>query len=181
MAMEDLDLERVILFVEDGLENDLLAGAGPDGIYIRRDLVTGEGVFAAATLLEEMAHYKMHQLGATHSGLTSFPAALIHEFFGAWYSWTRLLPVLPDDDDRFYDGPIPLARATADVGYTLGNFLGAAAAGVQTARRRVDTWFEQAVAEPGVKELAARLGRMAADARTPSELACGLARLFPPR
>jgi hypothetical protein len=69
--------------------------------------------------------------------------------------------------------------ASPDYGYLLGRILGAAAAGIEPARRRVAVWLEESLTEPGIKELARRLLALAAHARTAVQLAHDLLPLFP--
>jgi hypothetical protein len=177
-AVDDLELDGIALHVRRSLPGDLVGAAGPDGIYVRRDHLEGDGLDAAATLLEEAAHYKMYCLGATQRGRDTFPGALVHEFFGAWYSWSELLSAVPNLGQRYDFHAVPAGRATPDYGYLLGRVLGAAAAGIEPAQERVEAWLGEALTEPGIKELARRLLALAAQARTAVQLAHELLPLF---
>jgi hypothetical protein len=177
-ALDDLELDGIALHVRRSLPGDLVGAAGPDGIYVRRDHLEGDGVDVAATLLEEAAHYKMYCLGATQSGRDTFPAALVHEFFGAWYSWSELLTAVPDLNQRYHVDAVPPGRATPDYGYLLGRILGAASAGIEPAQKRVAAWLEDTLTEPGIKALARRLLALAAHARTAVQPAHELLPLF---
>jgi hypothetical protein len=178
-AVDELELDGIALHVSRALPGDPVGAAGSEGIYVRRDHLEGDGIDAAGTLLEEAAHYKMHCLGATQSGLSTFPGALVHEFFGAWYSWSALLSAVPDLSGRYNFEVVPPGTASPDYGYLLGRILGAAAAGIEPARRRVAVWLDESLTEPGIKELARRLLALAAHARTAVQLAHDLLPLFP--
>jgi hypothetical protein len=121
LAIESLELERINVHVTRSsrrIPNGVVAGAGPDGIWLRRSVLREDRLFLTSTLLEEAAHLKLLKLGAME-GLSTFTGALVHEFFASWYAWHERLAVQPALAERFDDGPLPPGNATPTVGYVL--------------------------------------------------------------
>lgn len=182
VAIESLELERITVHVTRSsrrIPRGLVAGAGPDGIWLRRSMLREDRVFLASILLEEAAHLKLLELGAME-GSSTFTGALVHEFFASWYVWHELLAVQPSVAERFDDGPLPPGNATPTVGYVLGAFLGAATAGIRpAAQRRLDNWLQQGTTDPAVRSAALRLREVLGASTSPLDLAGSLAEKFP--
>ena len=181
MAIGTLDIEQINVHVTGSrkrIPKGLVAGAGPDGIWLHSSVLREDPVLLTSILLEEAAHLKLLELGAIE-GLSSFLGALVQEFFASWYAWHELLAVQPSAADRFDDGPLPPGNATLDVGYLLGAFLGAAIAGLPRAQRRLDSWLQQGTTDPAVRSAALRLRDIAAASSSPLDLAVSLAEKFP--
>lgn len=180
MAMRELSLESLrvrIVTDNDELPKGLLAGAGADGIWLRHETLLDDGVVAASVALEEVAHYKVLTLGGRRDGLSTFGGALVGEFFATWFVWTQLRRVVEDAHERFVDGPIPPIAPSPELGYALGPVLGAAAAGVPAAQRRIERWRTVGTVDPSVLALATRLLRLTDDESSAPALAAKLARL----
>jgi hypothetical protein len=148
-----------------------------DSIVIRRAVLEEEaGLYAASTLLEEAAHLKLARLGLI-GGLDTFAGAFLQEYFARWFTFHELLNIDDSYAAIFDDGPIPLGVDSPRLGYVLGGFVGAAAAGVPSAQSRVQRWLEERPIEAGVRRLvehALELGQSADDAVS---LASNLSRL----
>ena len=182
VAMRELALEDLTVHVVDDdrvLPADVAAGAGLEGIWIRSWVLRGNAVAAAASVLEEAAHFKLLTLGGRTDGRTTFAGALIQEFFATWFACSQVQPFVDDQEDGFDFGPIPIGLATPELGYVLGSTLGAAVAGADPCQRRIERWQEQAVTDLGVTRLVARLRRAAAGQPTASQLAAELVRMYP--
>lgn len=180
VAMTSLAINRIVVHITRSnrrLPKGLVAGAAHDGIWLRKSLLQEDRVFLASVLLEEAAHLKMIELGAIDA--QSFIGALINEFFGTWYVFYELMHVQPSIVERYDDSPIPPAQATAAGGYALGAFLGAAAAGVPAAQRRIDNWLNDASVDPAIRSAALRVQEISATAGAPLEMAIDLAEKFP--
>lgn len=156
-------------------EGDLIAGAHRNGIWLSEDALTGDGISFAATLLEEIAHLKLLQLGAGN-GLMTFVGAFVQEYFATWFLFTELIRVAPTTTERFHDAPIGSRRASSDFGYHLGPFFGAAAAGIPRAQDRVRVWLDADV-DPEVRAVVDRVTRVAERHSGAVEKAIALARL----
>lgn len=181
VAIDALEIERIKVHVTGSsrrIPRGLVAGAGPDGIWLRRSVLREDRVLLASILLEEAAHLKLLELGAM-DGLSSFTGALVQEFFASWYAWQELLAVQPSVADRFDDGPLPPGNATPDAGYLLGAFVGAATAGIPAAQRRLEKWLHEGTTDPAVRSAALRLQEIAAASSSPLDLARSLAERFP--
>ena len=183
IAIASLEIEQIAVHITASnrrLPKGLVAGAGPDGIWLRSSVLREDRVLVASILLEEAAHLKLIELG-TVDGLTSFTGALVNEFFATWYAFHELLKVQPSIVDRYDDGPLPAGNATPRVGYVVGAFLGAAAAGIPAAQRRLDTWLVQGTLDPAVRSAVLQFRSMAESMPSPLEMAISLAKRFPRR
>jgi hypothetical protein len=169
-AAESLELDVVKLRTTSSnhdLPTGVEAGVLDDIIVIRRAVLEKEaGIYAASTLLEEAAHLKLARLGLI-GGLDTFSGAFLHECFARWFTFHELLSIDDSYATIFDDGPIPFGVDSPRLGYVLGGFVGAAAAGVPSAQARVQRWLDERPIEAGVRRLvdhALELGKSADDA-----------------
>lgn len=93
---------------------------------------------------EEAAHHKLCLVGVPGDAHGIF----LHELYATWFSCRQLTNVDGGDRERLRTRPLAAGCPTPAFMYDLGGALGAALAGHEDSRARVETWVAKGTAEP---------------------------------
>lgn len=179
-AADVLELEALTIRVARrvrGASRRLMATASIHGIEVRRAATRWSPDDLQVLIFEEAAHHKLFTLGVD-DGFTSLLGALVHEAFATWFSFDQWTQRDPTRVSRIITMPLPPILTDAESGYRLGELVGVATAGSADARKRLNVWYEDPLAERGLKATTQDVERMIDSAVSPVECANRLAEFY---